>query len=185
MRRLRDVLCERPRILFVGINPGLRSGQLGHHFAGKGNPFWRLLHASGLVPELIAPEEDVRLADHGLALTNLCPRPTRSAAELERAELERGRRALAAKIRRLEPQVVALVGLTLYGVALPAVGPRGAGAKPERVDGARVFVLPNPSGLNAAFPGFAQKLVWFRRLRRFAAAAAATAAAPSAPRAAT
>lgn len=165
---LRDVLVVRPRILLVGINPGLRSAQLGHHFAGPGNPFWRLLFASGLVHEPLSFEEDARLGEFGLALTNLCPRATRSAAELSPAEMDRGAAALRRKIRRIEPRVVAFVGLTLYQrfFRLPASG--GAGPKPETVAGARVFVLPNPSGLNAAFPGFQQKLVWFERLRAFA-----------------
>ncbi len=90
MQALPDLIFPRPRVLFVGINPGLRSAQIGHHFAGKGNPFWRLLHASGLTPVLLTAEEDGRLPEFGLALTNLCPRPSRTAAELGRAELTDG-----------------------------------------------------------------------------------------------
>jgi TDG/mug DNA glycosylase family protein len=77
--RLDDVVCDRPRLLMVGINPGLRSGLTGHHFAGRGNPFWRLIRAAGLVPLLLTPDEDQRLATFGIALTNLCPRTTRTA----------------------------------------------------------------------------------------------------------
>ncbi len=165
---LRDVVCERPRILFVGINPGLRSFALGHHFAGKGNPFWRLLHASGLTPELLTPEEDRRLAEYGYALTNLCPRASRSADELSRDELERGRRALARKIARLRPRLVAFVGLSIYTTYFAKKESGGPGEKPERIGEAGVFVVPNPSGLNASFPGFAEKLVWFERLARAA-----------------
>lgn len=166
MPRLKDVLCQDPRVLFVGINPGTRSGALGHHFAGRGNPFWRLLHASGLTSVLLAPEEDVRLAEFGLALTNVCPRTTRTAAELTKDELRRGARALEGKVARLRPQVVALVGLTIYPLLFgqPA---GGAGAKEVRLGESRVFVLPNPSGLNASFPGFEHKLVWFRALKEF------------------
>ena len=87
MKPLRDVVVERPRLLLVGINPGLRSGAVGHHFAGNGNPFWRLLHAAGLTPVAIAYEEDQRLAEFGIALTNLCPRATRTAAELTPTEI--------------------------------------------------------------------------------------------------
>lgn len=163
---LRDVLTPHPRVLFVGINPGLRSEAAGHHFAGPGNPFWRLLHAARLVPVPLTHDEDQRLAEFGLALTNLCPRATRSAAELSRAEMERGRRALARKIGRLRPTVVAFVGITIYRQFFKD-GSAGAGPKPERISGARVFVLPNPSGLNASFPGFKHKLVWFERLREF------------------
>jgi double-stranded uracil-DNA glycosylase len=162
---LRDVLVDRPRVLFVGINPGLRSALLGHHFAGRGNPFWRLLHASGLTPILLSAEEGVRLTEFGLALTNICPRPSRTAAELTPAELRRGKAALVRKIRTLRPEVVAFVGLTIYQSFFDKPTSGGAGEKPERIAGARVFVLPNPSGLNASFPGFGEKLVWFTRLR--------------------
>jgi double-stranded uracil-DNA glycosylase len=164
---LKDILCPHPRLLLVGINPGLRSAAVGHHFAGPGNPFWRLLHAAGITPELLSYAEDNRLAEHGIALTNLCPRPTRSAAELSPIEMEAGRRSLARKCGRLRPAVVAFVGLSIYQVffRLPSSG--GAGPKRERLAEASVFVVPNPSGLNASFPGFTDKLRWYRRLARF------------------
>jgi TDG/mug DNA glycosylase family protein len=165
---LRDVLTERPRLLLVGINPGLRSGATGHHFAGRGNPFWRLLHAAKLTPVLLAAEEDHRLADFGIALTNICPRTTRTAAELTTAELAAGRRVLAGKIEAIRPRVVAFVGLSVYQVFFGLKKSGGAGPKPERIAGARVFVVPNPSGLNASYPGFADKLVWYEALRAFA-----------------
>ena len=165
MPRLRDVLPERPRALFVGINPGQRSGALGHHFAGKGNPFWRLLVASGLTPELIAPEDDQRLGDFGFGLTNICPRTTRTAAELTPDELRRGARTLRRKVARARPRVLALVGITIYPLLFEGRHSGGPGPKADRVAGAQVFVLPNPSGLNASYPGFESKLVWFRGLR--------------------
>ena len=188
---LRDVLTPKPRALFVGINPSLRSEAVGHHFASPGNPFWRLLYAARLVPVELTHTEDHRLAEFGLALTNLCPRATRAAAELSREEIERGKRTLTVKVRRLRPEVVAFVGITIYrdffgkaalrAAARPFVqnasagetasasdtARAGAGAKPELICGAKVFVLPNPSGLNASFPGFKHKLVWFERLREF------------------
>ncbi len=167
-RRLADRVCPRPRILFVGINPSLRSAELGHHFAGPGNPFWRLLFAARLLPEPLGYADDVRLPDFGLALTNIVPRATRSAAELAPAEYEEGRRALARKIGRLRPGVVAFVGITVYRQFVGARAMGGAGPKPERFGETRVFVVPNPSGRNAAFPGFRDKLVWYRRLARFA-----------------
>ena len=169
MKRLPALLCARPRILFVGINPSLRSAEVGHHFAGPGNPFWRLLHAAKLVPEPLGYEDDVRLPSMRLALTNICPRPTRAASELAPAEFNAGRAQLARLIARVKPDVVAFVGVT---VCRAFFGPRvtiGAGPKPERIGGARIFVLPNPSGLNAAYPGFADKLVWFKRLNTYAA----------------
>jgi TDG/mug DNA glycosylase family protein len=173
MGRVPDVIAERPRILFVGINPGETSGKVGHHFAGPGNPFWRLLHAAGLTPVELSAEEDQRLVEFGYALVNLCTRTTKTAAELTREEMARGAAQLRAKIRSLQPQIVALVGVTLYPILVrePRVrgAPKqvltpGAGLKPERVEGARLFVVPNPSGLNASFPSFEHKLVWFRQL---------------------
>jgi double-stranded uracil-DNA glycosylase len=167
--RLRAILVPRPRILFVGINPSLVSAAVGHHFASPGNPFWRLLHAAGLVPTPLTAAEDGRLRELGLALTNLCPRATRQAAELRPAEIAAGRVRLRRLIGRLRPEVVAFVGVTLYGQLFGRVQQGGPGLKPETVAGARVFVLPNPSGLNASFPGFAHKLVWFQRLRELTA----------------
>ena len=166
---LKDVVVDRPRLLLVGINPGLRSGALGHHFAGRGNPFWRLLAAARLTPLLLDCVDDQRLAGFGIALTNLCPRTTRTAAELTRAEIARGRRALARKIARWRPAVVAFVGVSLYGMFFGRGTGGGPGPKPEMIAEARVFVVPNPSGLNASYPGFAHKLVWFEELRRFVA----------------
>ena len=169
MPRLHDVVVPRPKLLLVGINPGLRSGAVGHHFAGNGNPFWRLLYEARLVPRRLTYDEDQKLAEFGIALTNLCARPTRSAVELTRVDIERGRRALAKKCAALRPRVVAFVGLSVYQMyfRLPRSG--GAGEKSETIAGARVFVVPNPSGLNASFPGFEHKLVWFRALRKFIA----------------
>jgi TDG/mug DNA glycosylase family protein len=165
-RSLRDVVAPGLRLLFVGINPSLASAAAGHHFAGPGNPFWRLLHASDLTPVLLRPADDGLLLDLGLGITNLCPRATRSAAELTRAEQDEGARELREKVAALAPRWVALVGLSLYPVVFPKGAERGPGAKRRRLAGARLYVLPNPSGLNASYPGFAHKLVWFERLAR-------------------
>jgi TDG/mug DNA glycosylase family protein len=167
MPRLRDVVPSNPKLLLVGINPGLRSGSTGHHFAGKGNPFWRLLYEARLTSRPLTFEQDQELGEFGIGLTNLCPRTTRSAAQLTRADIDRGRRALARKIARLRPRVVAFVGLSVYQAFFLLHASGGAGKKPETICGARVFVVPNPSGLNASFPGFEHKLVWFKALRRF------------------
>jgi TDG/mug DNA glycosylase family protein len=169
---LADILIPRPRILFVGINPSLRSEQLGHHFGNPANPFWRLLHVARIVPVELTCAEDRRLVEFGLALTNLCPRATRAASELSRAEMDRGREVLDAKISRIQPEVVAFVGISIYRHFFGPGSGGGAGAKDRAIHGARVFVLPNPSGLNAAFPGFKDKLVWFERLRDYAPAPA-------------
>jgi TDG/mug DNA glycosylase family protein len=163
---LRDVVGPRLRLLFVGINPGLRSAAVGHHFAGPGNPFWRLLHAAQLVPAPMGFADDRRLVEHGLGITNLCPRATRAAAELGRDEIARAVPALARKVRRLRPRGVVLVGVTLHRHIFGRGG--GPGATAETLAGAPVFVVPNPSGLNASYPGFADKRVWFERLREWA-----------------
>ena len=165
---LRDVLPQRPRILFVGINPGLESERIGHHFGHKANPFWRLLHTAGLTPVQLAPSEDQRLAEFGLGLTNLCPRCTKTASELGRAEIAAGRQALDEKIHVVQPGLVAFVGVLIYRAFFPKSRSLGAGLKPELIHGVPVFVLPNPSGLNASYPGFAHKLVWFERLAAIA-----------------
>ncbi len=176
LQRLCDVVVPRPRLLLVGINPGIRSAQLGHHFAGLGNPFWRLLHAAGITPSLLTPEDGGRLVELGIALTNVCARPTRSAVELTERDLDRGWSVLVRKCVRMKPGVVGLVGISIYtsyvrwsrrgqrGQIRPTPGP---GAKPETIGGAPIFVVPNPSGLNASYPGFEAKLVWYRALATF------------------
>src|SRR5215471_8422599 len=179
MPRLHDVVVDHPRLLLVGINPGRRSGAVGHHFAGNGNPFWRLLHAAGITPRLLAYAEDAELASFGIALTNLCPRTTRTAAELTPAEIARGRRTLFRKCARWQPAVVALVGVSLYRMCFGTGASGGPGLKPETLGGAPVFVVPNPSGLNASFPGFSHKLVWFKKLRRYLDRADRVAARPA------
>jgi len=120
---------------------------------------------------VLRADEDHRLAEFGYALTNLCARPSKTAAELTRAELVRGANKLREKVRALQPEVVALVGLTLYPIVFADDKKQlvpGPGPKPQRIEGARVFVVPNPSGLNASFPTFDAKLVWFRQLALFA-----------------
>ena len=166
--RLPARLCPGPRILFVGINPSLTSARVGHHFAGPGNPFYRLLHAAGLVPEPLTFVDDVRLPGFGLALTNIAGRATREASELTDVDYARGRRRLARTIAAVRPAAIAFVGGTAYRKFVGRSASAGPGAKPERIAGARIFVVPNPSGRNAAFPGFQDKLVWYRRLRRWA-----------------
>jgi TDG/mug DNA glycosylase family protein len=167
MPRLRDVVAPGLEALFVGINPGLRSAALGHNFAGRGNPFWRLLHAARLTDRLIAFEDERQLLQLGLGITNLCARPSRSAAELTREELAASVRALERRVRRLRPRAVVFVGLTIYKQVFGREATPGPGPKPQIFAGARLFVVPNPSGLNASFPGFEEKLVWYVALREW------------------
>ena len=164
---LRDVIRPPVRVLLVGINPGVRSSQLGHHFAGPSNRFWKLLYESRLVPEPIGFADDDRLPEWGIGITNLIPRPTPGIDTLRPEEYIAGARTLRRKIRRVKPEVVAFVGVTLFrSVFGRRTGqPVALGPQEERLEGARVFVLPNPSGRNANF-SYAEMLDAFARLRR-------------------
>lgn len=137
-------------MLFCGINPGLYSGATGHHFARPGNRFWPALHAAGFTERLLAPWEEHLLLDNGYGITNLVARATAGADELTRAELIAGRRWLARLVRRHAPRWVAVLGLGAYRTAFdrPAAA---VGAQAERLEEARIWVLPNPSGLNAHY----------------------------------
>ena len=153
-------------VLFVGINPGVRSAETGHHFAGHSNRFWKLLFQSGLVPEPIGCEDDRRLPDWGYGITNIVARPTPGIDTLERAEFVAGRTMLVRKIRRCRPRIVAMVGVTVFRAMYPTrKGPVALGLQDERIGESRVFVLPNPSGRNANF-SFNEMLESFTNLQR-------------------
>jgi TDG/mug DNA glycosylase family protein len=143
-----DVLGPDLDVLFCGINPSLASAAAGHHFARPGNRFWPALHASGFTPRRFEPAEDGLLPALGLGITNVVDRPTRAAAELSDAELHAGFAALEALVARIRPRVLAMVGIGAWRVVS---GDRRAGVGLQgRTVGARpVWVLPNPSGLNA------------------------------------
>jgi len=170
MPLLRDRIGPNPRVLFVGINPGMRSAAVGHHFAGPSNRFWKLLYESGFAPEPVTWRDDERLPEWGLGITNLVARATPGIGDLRATELTAGHRALLAKVRRYRPFIVALVGVTLYRSLFPERA-RGAvvalGETTDRLACARVFVLPNPSGRNAHY-SYAVMLEAFRRLRETA-----------------
>jgi TDG/mug DNA glycosylase family protein len=138
------------RLLFVGINPSLRSESAGHHFARPGNRFWPALHAAGITPVQLAPEQDGELLAHGIGVTNVVARATRAADELGAHELRAGAVALEAAVARWRPRLVAVLGLAAYRTAF---GRRDAawGLQPEPLGGRPVWVLPNPSGLNAHY----------------------------------
>jgi TDG/mug DNA glycosylase family protein len=164
---LRDRIRPPVRVLLVGINPGIRSSQVGHHFAGPSNRFWKLLYDSRLVPEPIGFADDDRLPEWGIGLTNLIPRPTPGIDTLRPEEYLAGAKVLRRKIRRVKPEVVAFVGVTLFRSVFGrrAGQPVALGPQDERIEGARVFVLPNPSGRNANY-SYAEMLDAFARLRR-------------------
>jgi len=137
-------------VLFVGINPSLRSAEVGHHFARPGNRFWPTLHAAGYTPRRLRPDEDAELRAYGIGVTNIAFRPTREAAELTHQELREGAAELERAVRRHAPRLVAVVGLTAYRIAFARPRAR-MGLQPEDLGGRPVWVLPNPSGLNAHY----------------------------------
>jgi TDG/mug DNA glycosylase family protein len=149
-RLLPDVVAPGLRVLFSGINPGLHSAWTGHHFARPGNRFWPALHRSGFTPRQLRPDEQDDLLDLGLGITNVAPRATARADELSLDEVVEGGRVLREKVLSLEPRWLAVVGVTAYRTAFGApkaqVGPQEAA-----IGATRVWVLPNPSGLNAHY----------------------------------
>jgi len=148
---LPDYLRPGLRLILVGINPGLRSAEVGHHFAGPNNRFWQLLHDSGLTPRRLTYEEDAELLDLGIGLTNIAARPTRSSSDLRDDDFGRGRGSLARKIARFRPAYVGFVGLTAYREFRATRGQVRCGFQENPIAGAEVFVLPNPSGRNAHY----------------------------------
>jgi TDG/mug DNA glycosylase family protein len=155
-RRLHDQIKPGVRVLFVGINPGLRSAAIGHHFAGYSNRFWKLLYEARLVPEPITYLDDRRLPEFGFGITNIVSRATAGIDELTPADYQRGARILRVKIRRFRPAIVALIGVTVWRAMAEAMALPGArsakvtlGFQDVTIEGARVCVLPNPSGRNA------------------------------------
>jgi TDG/mug DNA glycosylase family protein len=169
LRTIPDVLPgpgRELRVLFCGINPGLYSAATGWHFARPGNRFWPALALSGFTPRLLAPREQDLLPDWGLGITNLVPRATAQASELTAAELRAGGERLAALVREHRPRFVAIAGVTAYRTAFGR--PKAAtGPQPDSLAGVPVWVLPNPSGLNAhwTLPALAAE---FRNLREAA-----------------
>src|SRR4051812_9724702 len=161
---IRDVVAADLRVLFVGINPGLYTAATGHHFARPGNRFWPALHAAGFSDRPLHPSEQCELLRRGYGITNLVNRATATADQLQRAEFIAGRARLAAKVRRLRPRVVAFLGVGAYCQAFGL--PRATiGEQPLRFEGARVWLLPNPSGLNANYQ-LPALVALFRALKR-------------------
>ena len=158
--------------MFVGINPGLRSAALGHHFAGASNRFWKLLFESGLVDEPLTYKEDWRLPEWRLGLTNIIGRSSVGIGELSPVEYQAGIAALERKVRRYRPQTIAFLGVTIYRMLYPSLcGPQclDLGPTQARLADTPVYLLPNPSGRNAHY-SYQTMLEAFRRLRKEAGA---------------
>ncbi|WP_437752085.1 G/U mismatch-specific DNA glycosylase [Sorangium sp. So ce1389] len=165
-----DVIAPDLRVLFCGINPGLYTAAVGHNFARPGNRFWPALHAGGFTDRVLSPSEERDLLKLGYGITNVVERATASADELSPEELAAGGVRLAAKVRRYRPRFLAVLGIGAYRSAFgrPQAAP---GPQPETIDATKIWVLPNPSGLNASYQP--EKLAaMFRALREAVASAA-------------
>ena len=143
-----DVIGPDLRVLFCGINPGLWSAAVGKHFARPGNRFWPALHASGFTPDLVTPARQEELLALGLGVSNVADRATARADELTIEELREGGRLLTEKVARYRPRWVAIVGITAYRTAFDRRH-AAMGRQPEMLADSKLWVLPNPSGLNA------------------------------------
>jgi TDG/mug DNA glycosylase family protein len=149
-RRLPDVIAPGLRVVFCGINPSLYSAAVGHHFARPGNRFWPTLHRAGFTDRLFSPYEDRELVVRGYGITNVVDRATARADELSREQIVAGVAALRRKLGRYRPRILAVLGLGAFRVGFGQ--PHAAcGPSAETIGTTRVWVLPNPSGLNASF----------------------------------
>ena len=165
-QRLTDHIRPGVHILFVGINPGLRSAATGHHFAGHSNRFWKLLYESRLVSEPLTHQDDWRLPDWGRGLTNIIQRPSAGVGTLKPQEYTAGEKRLVATVKRYRPHAVALLGVTIYRTLFPEYrsGRISLGLQAKTLAGRPVFALPNPSGRNAHY-SYQTMLAAFRALR--------------------
>jgi TDG/mug DNA glycosylase family protein len=149
-KTVEDVIARDLRVLFCGINPGLYTAATGHHFARPGNRFWPTLHAAGFTDRQLDPSEERLLLEGGYGITNVVPRTTATAAELTAADLAAGGAALRAKVLEWTPRTLAVLGVTAYRAAFDR--PRAEiGRQEETIGPTRIWVLPNPSGLNAHY----------------------------------
>jgi TDG/mug DNA glycosylase family protein len=162
-KTVRDLIAPKLKVLFCGINPSLYSAAVGHHFARPGNRFWPTLHLAGFTERRLRPDEERELLTSGLGITNVVARATASAAELINDEMVAGGRTLTAKVRRYRPSVLAVLGVGAYRAAWKK--PEAMiGLQPDRIGVTRIWVLPNPSGLNAHYL-LADLAALFREMR--------------------
>jgi len=149
-RTVPDIIAPNLRVLFCGINPSVYSAVVQHHFARPGNRFWPTLHKAGFTPRLLKSAEEQELLTYGYGITNIVERATVAAAELSADELAEGGRQLHSKVERYRPRVLAVLGISAYRLAFNQ--PRAVlGKQPEPFGSAQLYILPNPSGLNAHF----------------------------------
>ena len=163
-KTVRDIIAPGLKVLFCGINPGLYSAAVGHHFARPGNRFWPALHAAGFSERLLSPFDERELLRHAYGITNIVARTTASADELTAEELRAGARVAERKVRRYRPRIAAFVGIGAYRIAFGRPKAR-LGRQEEAIGDTMIWVLPNPSGLNAHY-GLEELTRLFRELRQ-------------------
>ena len=166
LRGLPDYLAPKLRLVIVGVNPSIPAARQGHYYANPRNPFWRLLYESGLVSEALGPEDDVRILDFGIGLTDLVPRPTRGVSQLPTTYRRSGVPVLRRKLEACRPRVVCFNGKMVYNTYFGEV--TELGLQDELIAGAQLFVIPSTSPAAAAWT-YAEKLRYFRRLKRVVA----------------
>jgi len=165
-KTVRDVIAPDLRVLFCGINPGLYTAAVGHHFARPGNRFWPALHAGGFTERILSPFEELELLRAGYGITNVVRRTTATADLLTKAEILEGGKQLTRKVFRYRPRVLAILGLGAYRVAFNQ--PKACvGHQDQMIGNTTLWVLPNPSGLNANYQAKDLALL-FRELKEFA-----------------
>ena len=165
-KTLPDVIAPNLRVLFCGINPGLYTAAVGHHFARPGNRFWPALYKSGFTSRLVSPFDERELLNNRIGISNVVPHATAAASELTKEDFINGGRILAAKIKKYQPRIVAVLGVGAYRVAF--ANPKATiGEQNGRIHSARVWVLPNPSGLNANYQ-LPELVELFKELRKAA-----------------
>ena len=161
-----DVIAKNLRVLFCGINPGLYTAAVGHHFARPGNRFWPALYKSGFTERLLSPFDERELLKNNLGITNVVSHATASASEVTKEDFVRGGRTLRRKVRRYRPRIVAILGIEAYRKAFGRLEVQ-IGEQDETIGEARLWVLPNPSGLNANYQ-LKDFTRLFRKLRKAA-----------------
>lgn len=149
-KRIPDIVAPDLQVIFVGINPGLYSAAVGHNFARPGNKFWPAIFRAGFTDRLLSPFEEQELLRYGCGITNIASRATATASELSPGELRNGARLLVRKMKRLNPRCVAIVGISAYRVAFDRPKAR-LGLQEEKIANSMLWIVPNPSGLNAHY----------------------------------
>lgn len=165
MNQVPDIIGPNLKLLFIGFNPGSRSSETGHHFAGYSNKFWKLLAAAGLTPQQFKAEEDGNLLALGMGITNIVARPSRTAAEISKEEYQAGRRILQDKLAFYKPQVACYAGVGVYREFTRQPRVVCGWQTDSVVAGVADFVVPSPSGLTRIL--FAEQLVYYQQLQQF------------------